>query len=211
MGRKYNKPLTISCIYILTFAFQIAAHKSLYTSPKNQDPQVFPQSHLMPFDEWRKITLEREGQTLDSTPRARPRMRSSSFSESYLGDELGEGGEQPPPVYEEHLKYPYQQQKQEEKVVPIPSPGENKFQQTLYFPEMTAKLSKERFNYASFDCAALILTSNPEAKGASAILVESKDQYMLNKCEAEKYFVVEFCDDILVDTVALANYEFFSS
>ncbi|RPB05707.1 hypothetical protein L873DRAFT_1661568, partial [Choiromyces venosus 120613-1] len=71
---------------------------------------------------------------------------------------------------------------------------------------------KERFNYASFDCAATVHKTNPEVKGATSILVENKDSYMLNKCGAEKkFFIVELCDDILVDTVVLANFEFFSS
>jgi len=71
---------------------------------------------------------------------------------------------------------------------------------------------KERFNYASFDCAATVHKTNPEVKGATSILVENKDSYMLNKCGAEKkFFIVELCDDIIVDTIVLANFEFFSS
>ncbi|TPX45863.1 hypothetical protein SeMB42_g03877 [Synchytrium endobioticum] len=71
---------------------------------------------------------------------------------------------------------------------------------------------KERFNFASFNCAAKILQSNPEAKSATSILMESKDGYMLNKCSAtDKFVVVELCQDILVDTIVLANLEFFSS
>ncbi|KXL43678.1 hypothetical protein M433DRAFT_155597 [Acidomyces richmondensis BFW] len=74
------------------------------------------------------------------------------------------------------------------------------------------KTCKERTNYASFDCAATILKSNPECKSASAVLVENKDSYMLNPCSVmNKYFIVELCDDILIDTIVLANYEFFSS
>ncbi|KAJ5223590.1 hypothetical protein N7468_008132 [Penicillium chermesinum] len=71
---------------------------------------------------------------------------------------------------------------------------------------------KERFNYASFDCAATVLKTNPECTGSSAVLVEHKDSYMLNECRADnKFLILELCDDILVDTVVLANYEFFSS
>ena len=74
------------------------------------------------------------------------------------------------------------------------------------------KTCKERFNYASFDCAATVLKTNPECKGSSSILVENKDSYMLNECSASnQFFIVELCDDILVDTVVLANFEFFSS
>ncbi|KAL4980211.1 hypothetical protein BDW66DRAFT_156805 [Aspergillus desertorum] len=71
---------------------------------------------------------------------------------------------------------------------------------------------KERFNYASFDCAATVLKTNREAKGSSSVLIENKDSYMLNECRAQnKFLILELCDDILVDTVVLANYEFFSS
>lgn len=71
---------------------------------------------------------------------------------------------------------------------------------------------KERFNYASFDCAATVLKTNPECQGSSSVLIENKDSYMLNECRAKnKFLILELCDDILVDTVVLANYEFFSS
>ncbi|KAK3715441.1 hypothetical protein LTR37_007169 [Vermiconidia calcicola] len=74
------------------------------------------------------------------------------------------------------------------------------------------KTCKERTNYASFDCAATMLKNNPECKSASSVLVENKDSYMLNICSAQnKFFIVELCNDILIDTVVLANYEFFSS
>ena len=74
------------------------------------------------------------------------------------------------------------------------------------------KTCKERSNYASFDCASTVLKTNPECKGPTAILVENKDSYMLNICSAKnKFFIVELCDDILIDTVVLANFEFFSS
>ncbi|KAL1968979.1 hypothetical protein VTN77DRAFT_813 [Rasamsonia byssochlamydoides] len=71
---------------------------------------------------------------------------------------------------------------------------------------------KERFNYASFDCAATVLKTNPECTGSSSVLIENKDSYMLNECSAEnKFLILELCDDILIDTIVLANYEFFSS
>lgn len=71
---------------------------------------------------------------------------------------------------------------------------------------------KERFNYASFDCAANILKTNAEAISPSAVLGENKDSYMLNVCSAtNKYLILELCDDISIDTIVLANYEFFSS
>ena len=69
----------------------------------------------------------------------------------------------------------------------------------------------ESFNYASFDCGALIISSNKESSSSTSILLKNKDQYMLNICSAQKFVVVELCNEILLNIVKLANYEFFSS
>ena len=71
---------------------------------------------------------------------------------------------------------------------------------------------KERYNYASFDCAATVLKTNREAKGEKFVLLENKDSYMLNVCSADnKFLILELCNDISIDTIVLANFEFFSS
>ncbi|OAD69833.1 hypothetical protein PHYBLDRAFT_135489 [Phycomyces blakesleeanus NRRL 1555(-)] len=79
------------------------------------------------------------------------------------------------------------------------------------FKPLPVKALKERFNYASTDCAATVRSANKEAKGANSILYESKDQYLLNKCSANKFVIINLCESILVDTIVLANFEFFSS
>lgn len=69
----------------------------------------------------------------------------------------------------------------------------------------------DRFNYASTDCSARVHTAHKSAKSTSSILSSKKDRYMLSPCaEKKQYVVVELCDDIRIDTVQLANYEFFS-
>lgn len=74
------------------------------------------------------------------------------------------------------------------------------------------KTCKERFSYSSFDAGATVLKTGPSTKNAKAILVENKDSYMLLECSKQsKYVIVELSDDILIDTVVLANFEFFSS
>ncbi|KAI5969993.1 hypothetical protein CANMA_001033 [Candida margitis] len=71
---------------------------------------------------------------------------------------------------------------------------------------------KNKFNFASADCAATIIKTNSQTKGASAILKENKDSYLLNKCSVEnKFIIIELCQDILISQVVLGNYEFFSS
>lgn len=79
-------------------------------------------------------------------------------------------------------------------------------------PKDAGKTCKERFSYASFDGGATILKTSPGAQNPKAILVENKDAYMLFTCSQEnKFVIVELSEDILVDTVVLANFEFFSS
>ncbi|KAB5558310.1 UNC-like C-terminal-domain-containing protein [Coniochaeta sp. 2T2.1] len=81
-----------------------------------------------------------------------------------------------------------------------------------YRSKDAGKTCKERFSYSSFDAGGLVLKTSPGAKNAKSILVENKDSYMLLECHAKnKFVIVELSDDILVDTVVLANFEFFSS
>lgn len=84
---------------------------------------------------------------------------------------------------------------------------------TQYYRSKDAgKTGKERFSFASFDAGATVLKANKGVKNAKAILVENKDSYMLLECRTrDKHVIVELSDDILVDTVVLANFEFFSS
>ena len=78
--------------------------------------------------------------------------------------------------------------------------------------EQEGTVYKNKFNFASADCAATIVKTNSQAKGAPAILKENKDSYLLNECSVKnKFIVVELCQDILVSQVVLGNYEFFSS
>ncbi|KAI7905103.1 UNC-like C-terminal-domain-containing protein [Cokeromyces recurvatus] len=79
------------------------------------------------------------------------------------------------------------------------------------FASARMKSLKERFNYASTDCAATVRKANKEAKGAQSILYESKDQYLLNKCSANKFVIINLCEQIVIDTLVMANFEFFSS
>ncbi|KND92630.1 Uncharacterized protein SLP1 [Tolypocladium ophioglossoides CBS 100239] len=83
---------------------------------------------------------------------------------------------------------------------------------TVHRSKDAGKTCKERFSYSSFDAGATILKTAAGAKNARAVLVENKDSYMLLECAApSKYVIVELSDDILVDTIVLANFEFFSS
>lgn len=72
--------------------------------------------------------------------------------------------------------------------------------------------SKDRFNYASFDCGAVVKNSNPDATSAKSILSDNQDSYMLNKCASpNKFVIIEVCQEILIDRIVIANMEYFSS
>jgi hypothetical protein len=66
-------------------------------------------------------------------------------------------------------------------------------------------------NFASMDCGAKVLSANPEASGASHILTESKDDYLLNSCSNKVWFVIELCEPIQITDIEIANYELFSN
>jgi hypothetical protein len=69
----------------------------------------------------------------------------------------------------------------------------------------------DRFNFAALDCSARIHSSHKSARSATSILSAKRDRYMLSPCAApDQHVVVELCDDVRIDTVQLANFEFFS-
>lgn len=68
-----------------------------------------------------------------------------------------------------------------------------------------------RKNYASIDCGAKIIASNPDASNAGHVLTESKDDYMLNSCSSKIWFVVELCEPIKISEIQIANFELFSN
>ncbi|KAF3938658.1 hypothetical protein ABW19_dt0205119 [Dactylella cylindrospora] len=162
---------------------------------------------FLSFEEWKEQNLAKAGQSAENfgerspkEARRRPGSMSSALDALGIDSEIDLGFE--PEGGDDSGSNILDEAKPSETVEP------NKHIRS----KDAGKTCKERFNYASFDCAATVHKTNPESKGASAILVENKDSYMLNKCGAKnKFIIVELCDDILVDTVVLANYEFFSS
>lgn len=94
------------------------------------------------------------------------------------------------------------------------SPSKLAFVNSTQIPPSSdeGKVYKDKFNYASVDCAATVVKTNSLAKGASSILFENKDSYLLNQCSLpNKFVIIELCQDILVDSVVIGNFEFFSS
>jgi hypothetical protein len=58
--------------------------------------------------------------------------------------------------------------------------------QNLQLPPV--KLRKKK-NYASQECGAKILASNPEASSPRSVLNSNRDEYMNNPCKAKRWLV----------------------
>lgn len=182
----------------------------------------FDNANFLSFEEWKKKNLAKVGQSPENVGQGRPAASNQAPRRRPVNvnalDSLGDEGEisidfsgfgRPE---DGGVANSVQQVKQNAEATKAAN-GQGKVAPGSFALSKDAgKTCKERFNYASFDCAATVLKTNKQAKSSSAILVENKDSYMLNICSADnKFLIVELCDDILVDTVVLANYEFFSS
>ncbi|PKS11852.1 hypothetical protein jhhlp_001146 [Lomentospora prolificans] len=171
---------------------------------------------ILSFEEWKALMLQQHGQDARDIQGKRPpdmrRKRDHPIDPSL--DTVGDEGEisfdfDVLSDYPEDSTEPsLQPQSNEEVVEVLYDDGKTQY----YRSKDAGKTCKERFSYSSFDAGATVLKTSPGAKNAKAILLENKDSYMLFECQAEeKYAIVELSDDILVDTVVLANFEFFSS
>ncbi|KAH9872713.1 hypothetical protein J1614_005107 [Plenodomus biglobosus] len=189
---------------------------------EHETDSPFDNASFLSFEEWKKKNLEQVGQSPENVGQGRAapsgeQARRRPVNVNAL-DSLGDEGEIEidfsgfgNPGDKEHAAS--RRQEMQDAGVSKTAGEEGKAAPSSWALSKDAgKTCKERFNYASFDCAATVLKTNKQAKSSTSILVENKDSYMLNECSAEnKFLIVELCDDILVDTIVLANYEFFSS
>ncbi|KAK4462497.1 UNC-like C-terminal-domain-containing protein [Cladorrhinum samala] len=182
-------------------------------------------SSFMSFEEWKEMMLRKSGQDPANIKAHKPREHKV---ERDTGGNIGE----PDSVGEEgeiSLDFDALTEKVSEMASSSSSGGsaqktEKEEQEaeeqvfyddgkTQYYRSKDAGTTcKERHSFASFDAGATIKKTSKGAKNAKAILAENKDSYMLLECQAKDKFVdIELSDDILVDTIVLANFEFFSS
>ena len=196
-----------------------AAHDNATAQEQDSPEEELAASSFMSFEEWKEMMLRKSGQDPANIKPHHKQQREHRDRDRDDMDSFGEEGEI-------SLDFDALADKVSEITSPptgatVPDTDQAaKEDQILYDDGKTqyyrskdaGKTCKERFSYASFDAGATILKTSPGAKNAKAILVENKDSYMLLECRAKsKFVIVELSDDILVDTVVLANFEFFSS
>lgn len=174
-------------------------------------------SKFLSFEEWKKQNLEKVGQSPENVGQGRPqgnegRRRPINNALDTLGEE-GEIELDFSGFGDTNSRYTQETTADTTKTADAAA-AKDSDHATPARPRSkdAGKTCKERFNYASFDCAATVLKTNNKCKSSSSVLVENKDSYMLNECSSDnKFIIIELCDDILVDTVVVANFEFFSS
>ncbi|KAL8647540.1 MAG: hypothetical protein Q9210_005496 [Variospora velana] len=192
--------------------------------PDTDNDSPLDNADFLSFEDWKKRNLAKAGQSADNVGGGRsgtvePRRKPGAINNAL--DSLGEdteieidfGGFVNPPA--PGVQHDVQKNSDGSGTInkasgdKVPGAQLSKARSRSKDAGVTCK---ERSNYASFDCASSMLKTNPECKSATSVLVENKDSYMLNLCAANnKFLIVELCDDILIDTVVLANFEFFSS
>ena len=202
------------------------SHSSPHTSaPTDTGTQIeasqetddaFSDASFLSFEDWKKQILEKDknAATKDEMQR-RPQERQETLDS--LGDDheididfgalFGDKKDQKKQQHTKDEVKAAKKQNHQDQQNEVAKAEAHK-----YRSKDAGKTCKERTNFASFDSGAQIMKTNKEAQSASQILSENKDRYMLNTCSAKnKFLIVELSDSILVDTVALANFEFFSS
>lgn len=190
------------------------------TGEATDDVSPLEDVKFLSFEDWKRENLKKSGQSEHighrargehSEPQKRPTIDQSSL------DSLGDDGEIDldfSGFVSDGLEPENQPQPRPPTPVsdgaPVIEPG--RAPRVGLRSKDAGKTCKERSNYASFDCGANIMKTNPEASSPLAILGKNKDAYMLNECSAQNKFVIlELCDDIAIDTIVVANFEFFSS
>ncbi|KIW76020.1 hypothetical protein Z517_10765 [Fonsecaea pedrosoi CBS 271.37] len=187
---------------------------------QSEDESPLEDGKFLSFEDWKRENLKKSGQSehIGKGPGIEgrePRKRTASLRDSL--DSLGDDAEidldfsgfvsdtlEPPNQDQPRVQQEVRDSSAKIELGHAPRAGARS--------KDAGTTCKERFNYASFDCAANVLKTNPEAKSASAVLGNNKDSYMLNECSAQnKFLILELCDDISIDTIVLANFEFFSS
>jgi len=147
---------------------------------------------LLSFEEWKTKQLASQAETLHLSSE----HDANGGGEGAVNNDTGTGNETPVPPNDDDIS----------------SDSPNANNQVLSGPRFRVPLT-DRFNYASTDCSARVHTAHRSAKSPTSILSSKRDRYMLSPCDKSKekqFVIVELCDDIRIDTVQLANFEFFS-
>jgi Sad1 / UNC-like C-terminal len=187
---------------------------------ESENEEVLNESAFLSFEDWKKQRLEKEGLS-DPTPEEQ-RVQTIKIPGT-ISDTLEAFGDDDAEIEADLGVFlnnrlgavasgPEDGSLLGKKLVQNAADGDTKSGKPKRRSKDAGKTCKERFNFASIDAGGQVMKTNPEAKSASALLSENRDVYMLNICQAKnKFLIIELSELILVETIAIANFEFFSS
>lgn len=179
------------------------------SAPKPAEPPMCylkPTRLLEPVEEDLLLSFEEWKASQPQGPEHPSRAGVTSDNGSEVGDSMGKGDE---PRKKDDA--PSSQSAGKEARQPRPSGPTQQVPRSPQDPSPVVPII-DRFNYASLDCSARVHKAHKGAKHASNILSSKKDRYMLSPCKVNgpQFVIIELCEDIRVDVVEIANFEFFS-
>ena len=179
-----------------------AGHTSVVV--QRYDPAEGDATDILSFEAWKeKQFQEALGTDLPLDPVADPVSEHDRLEQ---GDEENAHKRQPP-VDENAAEQKQENKKETEQVKKRedakPKSGGSSGKSSTNPPH--------RYNYASPDCSARVISSSSGSQHASSVLHKSKDRYMLTPCNAKEHWVViELCDEIRIEAIEIGMFEFFS-
>ncbi|ODN80517.1 hypothetical protein L202_02743 [Cryptococcus amylolentus CBS 6039] len=174
-------------------------------SPEGEEPFVS-------FEEWKKMKMAEEDAEDKTTPLPAPDQATQVDTSQSPTDRVSSSGAT---SKTDSLSVKHSDASSKS---PVPSAGVNSqafsssSQSSSHQPSATPLTHHHnKYNYASPDCSARIHSASPHTQHPSSLLHKSRDRYMLTPCRAnEHWVVVELCDEIRIEAVEIAVWEFFS-
>ena len=160
---------------------------------------------LVSFEDWKRRKLEEDG---DEDVRDSSSVDSAQAETSSSAPSSGSSG----PVQQDNKTDPNNNTKSSNNTGKNDTKPSTKAANDADTPVPISKPPvHNKYNYASPDCSARIHSSSRLTQHASSILHKSRDRYMLTPCKADEHWVVvELCDEIRIEAVEIAVWEFFS-
>lgn len=165
---------------------------------------------LVSFEDWKRRKLGEEDdstesqETRETTVTPHDTSSSQSSSSNREASQSSEAARQVNKTNGENKTL--EEKDNSNSSVPKPKPKADKDRgESLKAP------AHNKYNYASPDCSARIHSSSRLTQHASSLLHKSRDRYMLTPCKADEHWVVvELCDEIRIEAIEIAVWEFFS-
>jgi hypothetical protein len=188
---------------------QVAASIRPSESTGNRGPvetqKVELEEDLVSFEDWKRRKLEEDGQ---EDIRDSSSVESTQAETSSSAPSSGSSG----PVQQDNKTDSNNNTKAQNNTGKNDTKSSTKATNDADAPVPISKPPvHNKYNYASPDCSARIHSSSRLTQHASSILHKSRDRYMLTPCKADEHWVVvELCDEIRIEAVEIAVWEFFS-